>query len=79
MRETLISYISGLPWNGSFLVREGIFEWSPIKIHGFYTVSYYDSSGKKIWDIVGILPKDIDMLIDYYALKPSRSSDKSEG
>lgn len=72
MKEIVCAYICGLPWNGTFLVSEGIFDWSPIKIPGFYTVSYYNTYGKKIWDIVGILPRDIDTLIDSYALKPGR-------
>ncbi|MEO0093752.1 MAG: hypothetical protein ABIK93_07600 [candidate division WOR-3 bacterium] len=72
MKEPAYCYISGLPWNGRFLIREGISDWSPVKISGFYTVSYYNTYGKKIWDIVGILPKDIDLLIEYYALRPSQ-------
>lgn len=70
MKETSYIYTSGLPWNGSFLVREGLSDWSKIEIQGFYTVTYYDTYGKKIWDIFGILPRDIDMLIYCYALKP---------
>lgn len=70
MKEISYVYTSGLPWNGSFLVREGLSEWSKIEIRGFYMVTYYNTYGKKIWDIFGILPRDIDMLIDCYALKP---------
>jgi hypothetical protein len=78
MKEITFVYTSDLPWNGSFLVREGLSEWSKIEIHGFYTVSYYDTYGKKIWDIIGILPQDIDTLIDTYALKPKNGKSQKK-
>jgi hypothetical protein len=71
-------YISDLPWNGSFCIQEGWSDWSVIKLPGFYTVSYYNTYGKKIWDIFGILPEDIDILIESYALKPAPKVEKQE-
>lgn len=70
MKDIKFAYLVGLPGNGTFWLQEGLNARAEIRLRGFYTVSYYDAQGKKIWEMFGILPQDIDVLIDNYALKP---------
>ena len=72
MKENGFAYICGLPWNGVFWVQEGLCAWSQIKLRGFYNVSYYDKYGKKVWEIFGLLPRDIDTLVENYNLIPAQ-------
>lgn len=72
MKDFGFTYICGLPWNGIFCVQEGLSDWSQIKLRGFYKVSYYDKYGKKIWEMFGLLPRDIDELIENYNLIPTQ-------
>ncbi len=78
MKDFHFTYISGLPWNGIFWVQEGLSDWSQIKLRGFYKVSYYDKNGKKIWEMFGLLPRDIDELIENYNLIPTQNKIEEE-
>ena len=73
MKELSFVYLCGLPWNGRIWIQEGLSGWSQLTLRGFYTVSYYDTQGNKIWDIIGLLPQDFDTLFDSYDLKPVKS------
>ncbi len=77
-RNPGFAYICGLPWNGVFWVQEGMCCWSQIKLRGFYTVSYFDKNGKKIWEIHGLIPQDIDELIENYNLIPAQRATTQE-